>query len=298
MGTENGVVYGLRCSCHPNPYRYVGKTLADPRRRMSSHKYNARRGLDLPLYKWMRKHGLDNILCEVIERESDPERLLLAEIAAIDRYATHVTDGGLNCTRGGDGSLGWKQTRESIDKANAARAKTRGYTGRKPRKPKPRMDPSERRASILASRPRGERNGMSKLTHKDAIEIKECLWDGENQQQIADRFGVSEGTISSINCNRTWASAPWPADRPRHEVDNRVESLKSRKNPFLTWRPGPADQQVRLDQSKWTREDILRVRELAKQGLSYRDIRVTLGLDQSEKMIGSVVRGVRWGWVV
>jgi hypothetical protein len=41
-------------------------------------------------------------------------------------------------------------------------------------------------------------------------EIKELLWDGKHQGEIANRFYVTQGHISKINVGATWAEVPWP----------------------------------------------------------------------------------------
>lgn len=212
MDNKNGVIYGLRCVCHDEGYRYIGKSIVSDRGRLRSHKYNARRDQDLPVYRWMRKHGPENIEIETLERVEGNEALLLREIAWIADLGTHVSEGGLNCTRGGDGSLGWKQTAESIAKANAARTARRGYEGRKPHKPRPRMDPELRRQSILASRARGSASGSAKLTEENVADIKMRLRNGEQQRALAAEFGVTQGNICSISKGRTWKHVPWPED--------------------------------------------------------------------------------------
>jgi predicted XRE-type DNA-binding protein len=52
---------------------------------------------------------------------------------------------------------------------------------------------------------RGQRNGKSKLTTKQVMQIKELLLKGNLlQRQIADIFGVARMTISDIKCGRSW----------------------------------------------------------------------------------------------
>jgi len=215
--TRNGFIYGLICTCHDDGVRYIGKSL-NPQltARLRSHRHNARRGQDLPVYRWMRKHGVENIVSVVLGTANSPEGVCLLEIRLIAEMHTHVSDGGLNCTRGGDGSLGWNQSPESIAKANAARAKTRGYVGRKPHKPpkpKPWEDPEVKRQRFVKSRARGEACGGSKLTLAQVTAIKSMLCDGTRQKNIAETYGVSQVTISLIAREKTWAYVPWPSAR-------------------------------------------------------------------------------------
>ena len=45
---------------------------------------------------------------------------------------------------------------------------------------------------------------MSKLTEGKVRRIKKSLRRGVTQKVIAERFGVTRGTISSINNGKTW----------------------------------------------------------------------------------------------
>lgn len=54
---------------------------------------------------------------------------------------------------------------------------------------------------------RGVRNGVSKLTEAEALQIK-ALGGVETQQALADRFGVSRSTVSDIQRGRRWAWLP------------------------------------------------------------------------------------------
>ena len=219
--TEEMVVYGLRCTCcEGTTYRYVGKTIRTASMRLRGHRHLARKGSLLPVAKWMRKHGVENIVADPLFHGSTDEELREREIELIKEFSTHVSSGGLNVTKGGDGSLGMTPSLESIEKANRSRAERRGYVGRKPRKRLPRMDSEQRKISILRSRARGEKNGMSRLSLEQVVEIKNRLWDGEKQKLLAVEYGVSIAVISSINTERTWRHVSWPTDRPRIRIDH------------------------------------------------------------------------------
>ena len=51
---------------------------------------------------------------------------------------------------------------------------------------------------------KGEAIGTSKLKTKQVVEIRQLLRNGKNQQAIALRYGVHQGTISRIKRNKTW----------------------------------------------------------------------------------------------
>ena len=56
---------------------------------------------------------------------------------------------------------------------------------------------------------RGERHGHSKLTESDVHEIRNLISQGDTQQDIAEKFGVSRGTISKIKRGRNWSWLNW-----------------------------------------------------------------------------------------
>jgi hypothetical protein len=64
---------------------------------------------------------------------------------------------------------------------------------------------SERgRARIPEPSKPGESNGSSKLLDVDVRSIRRLLSQRQTQQSIADRFGVSQRTISDINLGKKW----------------------------------------------------------------------------------------------
>jgi hypothetical protein len=52
---------------------------------------------------------------------------------------------------------------------------------------------------------RGERNGNAKLKHSDAEEIRRLLADGRTGTALAERFGVSQATITRIKKGQRYA---------------------------------------------------------------------------------------------
>lgn len=50
----------------------------------------------------------------------------------------------------------------------------------------------------------GEENGSSKLLEVDVRSIRRLLEQGHTQQSIADRFGVTQRTISNIKLGKKW----------------------------------------------------------------------------------------------
>ncbi len=58
-----GVVYGLSCLCHPEAgVRYIGQTARTSQARLKEHVRDAEHGVQRPIYFWIRKHGVGNIV--------------------------------------------------------------------------------------------------------------------------------------------------------------------------------------------------------------------------------------------
>lgn len=51
----------------------------------------------------------------------------------------------------------------------------------------------------------GERHGSSKLTESDVLEIRNLYAKGEKQRILADLFGISQVSVSSILLRKTWS---------------------------------------------------------------------------------------------
>lgn len=51
---------------------------------------------------------------------------------------------------------------------------------------------------------RGSRHGIAKLKEQDVRKIERLLVKGEAQQNIANKFGVSQGAVADINLGKTW----------------------------------------------------------------------------------------------
>ena len=48
------------------------------------------------------------------------------------------------------------------------------------------------------------------LNEAQVKQIKKRLWNGDLQQDLADKFDVDPKTISAIKAGRIWAGVPWP----------------------------------------------------------------------------------------
>ena len=111
---RENVIYGLECTCHPGRgYRYIGLTTAGAQRRLWSHRKMARNGNTYPVYRWMRKHGDENVRSVVLERHAAPELLPDAERRVIAEHRS-LGPADLNVTSGGEGTFGRKLSAEHL----------------------------------------------------------------------------------------------------------------------------------------------------------------------------------------
>lgn len=102
------VIYGLKLKDESYPIRYVGLTSRGASIRFKEHCTLAVTG-ETPLYRWIRKHGYDQVECVIIDELGDPEHLDEREIYWINQLSTFAGDGhgGFNLTRGGTGFTGY-----------------------------------------------------------------------------------------------------------------------------------------------------------------------------------------------
>lgn len=77
---------------------YVGLTVASLRKRWREHKCAANTNVDKPLYRAMRKHGVDKFSIHLIYIATSLDDLREAELRYIAELNAHVADGGYNLT--------------------------------------------------------------------------------------------------------------------------------------------------------------------------------------------------------
>lgn len=74
-------------------------------------------------YRAIQKHGWDNIKHEILYENLTEREAKSLERKLIKQYKTKDSRYGYNCTYGGDGTVGYKMTKESIEKSNKWRYK-------------------------------------------------------------------------------------------------------------------------------------------------------------------------------
>lgn len=198
--TAGAVIYGLKCTCHPTQgVKYVGQTSQKLTTRFRDHRNAAAQGSKhrvgwLPVYRWMRKHGIKNICTVVLETVPEGVSIDDREVFWIAKLGTFSANGGLNMTAGGKGQRGFNHSEETKQKIAQKRLNTVGYS----------------KAGINA---------------QIVSEIKLQLWGGGTVKEIAENYGLTTKTVKDINQDKCWRHVSWPIG-PRQRM--RTRELRSR----------------------------------------------------------------------
>ena len=208
-----GIIYK---ATFPNGKCYVGQTTKTLKHRISQHLNNLNRE-SLAFHNAIKKYGDDGLTWSVIDTADDLEELNRKEMFWIEFYKSYIHDehsNGYNLTRGGDGSIGLKHSKETRLKIRSARlgmkasdetrlkmsvtrkGKTNGLLGTKAS--------DEARAKMSETR-KGENNSNAKLTWAQVHEIRERYVPGKiSIREIATIYNVCESAISRIVFNKSW----------------------------------------------------------------------------------------------
>lgn len=195
-------VYGLFCACltcrevRPGEIRYVGQTMNGMKSRFRDHLRTAIKPSTtrdklkgLPVYRWMHKHGPENIRAILLDTGEVPSDLDALERFWIEKLDTFKGVTGLNLSAGGIGLQGYSHTEESKAKMK------RNFESR------------ERR--MKSSMP-GESHSLATFKEVEVLAIKKRLWEGERASDISSDLGVPIHRIQQINVDASWAHVPWP----------------------------------------------------------------------------------------
>ena len=86
-----------------NGKKYVGITSCQLQKRMREHKSEANRGSNKPLYKAMRKYGIDAFVMDLVAEAASIDELKQIEVSLIEALNTYFPNGaGYNLTLGGE----------------------------------------------------------------------------------------------------------------------------------------------------------------------------------------------------
>lgn len=111
MSNKIWVIYKI---VFPNGKNYIGLT-CDFSKRKCAHKRDFKKGEHRPLYTAMKHFGWDNAVFEIIHKDIPSlEEANELEKYYIKMYLSKIEHNGYNCSDGGDGAPGVKQSPEKI----------------------------------------------------------------------------------------------------------------------------------------------------------------------------------------
>lgn len=115
-----GIIYCFHCI--PSGKKYIGMTEKILDHRVNQHINNVKRNYKTcrKFYNAIRKYGINNFIIGIIE-ECDCKVLNEKEKYYIEKFDTYKN--GLNSTLGGEGTSGWKHTKETKEKIKEKRRK-------------------------------------------------------------------------------------------------------------------------------------------------------------------------------
>ena len=177
MEKENMYGFVYITTNHINDMKYIGQKKYD-----KENKWKSYLGSGIYLKRAINKYGSENFSKKIIEDCKTKEDLDEREKYWIEYYNAVKSDEFYNIASGGDGG----DTRA-------------GYSEEQFRKSE-----ELRKERLIASLPRGEESGVSKLTELQVLEIIERLKSNDFTTDIANDYCVAIETISSIRNYRTW----------------------------------------------------------------------------------------------
>lgn len=219
----NGFIYGLYCVCDnckedQGRVRYVGQTVQNPEKRLSSHRKPYGSDKYTIKSKWVSEHGPANI--RVVTLETDPpEGLDEAEMKWIDKMNT-LAPAGLNMTPGGYAGAGKPgsdnnsaklteaQVKEVINLLEVPGATSRGIAAEfgVTKTLILKIDHGDLWPHI--DRPNGthrlNRNRKMKLNPDSVRAIRYRISNGEDPKRVAEEFGVEARDIMNAYKRITW----------------------------------------------------------------------------------------------
>lgn len=242
------VIYGLRCTCHPEKgVRYVGRTIQGAAKRFYGHRASAKSGDILPVYKWMRKHGVENVYYEILAVAGFVEDLPNLECKWIEKLSP--TGLLMNMTTAEQGVYKISEvTRARMSESGKRKLFSTAQRARMSESQRGRIHSVETRAkmsawqkgrtltpehcaSISAARlgkkrgPQSEEhrknlsaagvgkhsgnvNPGAKLTDFKVSQVLDLLHHGFSQSWIAKQYEVSASVVCNISNGTAWAHVP------------------------------------------------------------------------------------------
>lgn len=210
-----------------NGKRYVGQTVKPLEARWRYHVwFSKNEANDSALPCAIRKYGKDAFNCSILQElpNASKKQLDEAEIRWISELQTHGSQGGYNCTLGGDGANGaiWSDERRAKHRAKMGSDEVRltlsiSHLGKRST-PETRAKQAasltgitrspETRAKMSVAK-RGEKSATVKLTWDIVAKIREQYsCERIYHKDLAKQYDVSQATITRILRNEIWVIEP------------------------------------------------------------------------------------------
>jgi group I intron endonuclease len=161
---------------------YIGKTSRGMEQRKKEHlNESSKNKNNIVFHKAIRKYGINSFKWEIIDSATNEEELNKKEQYWISIYNSYIQDkqsNGYNMSLGGEGQLGFKQSKEHIRKSS---------------------DTRKRNGSA-----RGSNSGSTNFSEYDVMQIKELLKNNVSITEISKKYNVSHSCISNIKTGKTW----------------------------------------------------------------------------------------------
>lgn len=216
-----------------NNKTYIGQSICIERR-FAQHKspYEQERFSDKPLYKAIKKYGIENFSFEVVE-ECSVDQLNKKEAYYINLYNSLCHENGYNILSGGEGSYGENHLKHKLTKedvidirkryANRERCKevekkysdkighsgfSKIWKGETWTDIMPEVYTEENKQFHLHNTgQKGSENGRSKLTEDDVISIRMRKKNGESFEQVYNDYSFVG--IKKKSFYNTWQGYNW-----------------------------------------------------------------------------------------
>lgn len=216
----------------PNGKMYIGKTIYDLETRKSQHKYDMKRDKNnKAFYNAIKKYGWDELTWNIIDIAEIEEELLLKEIYWIKYFNTYIhskNSMGYNSTIGGDGTSGYKFTKEQKEhllivnsgenngfygknhseetKEKQSQAKIGKYEGTDNPNYNNKWNEEQKQniSKLNKGKLIGKNNPAVIITEDIAKDIKVRLSKGEKTKSIVEYLGVTNDVVNNIKMLRAW----------------------------------------------------------------------------------------------
>ncbi len=267
-------IYGLFCACpkcrlsRPGEIRYVGQTIQSASTRLKEHRKHAKanRG-DYPVYRWIRKHGPENIRTFVLDYpEGD---LNASEHEWMTRLETYGYGSGLNASPAPSvGVLYPRPPGAKFTDDEVSQIKVRIWNG-------------ESAASISES---------LGVPQPRIYQIRQ----GRSYQDVPWPIGPwreSSGRMDHIRKLTGRKQSPGRLEKFRKFLDT------WEGNPFKGEQPVQWTRKSKLSRTDLHIRDIRRIRNLQRDGLSAAEISEIMPPYVTKSQASRIMRGERWAWV-